>query len=166
MKNVFLMFALCAFQAECFASSAILDLKRIATESEAGKDIEKQIEKLNQDASKDLEELESQIKLLDSKKKKSAEDSRKIEELQVLLYDMVRTKKYQITEAYKKAVAIVDREMKKIIEKICKKDRYKVVINSDAIVYATQECKDITGDVISELNRHCKEVKVEITEQK
>ncbi|MDR1236353.1 MAG: OmpH family outer membrane protein, partial [Holosporaceae bacterium] len=146
-------------------SIAIIDLKKILSESKAGKNIEKQIEKYNNDSKKDLEDLESQLKLLDNKKKKSEEDSRKIEELQVILYEMVRSKKYQIAEAYSKAISVLDKEMRGVIEKICENREIDAVVNGEAVVF-TNKCPDITDEAIKMLDKSCREIKVELTEQK
>jgi Skp family chaperone for outer membrane proteins len=169
MKKLLAIFALFIFQADCKESAlsiAIIDLKRIVSESKAGKSIDKQIEKYNDESKKDLEELESQIKSLDDKKKKSEEDSRKIEELQVILYEMVRTKKYQIAEAYSRAIAVLDQKMKQVVKGICKEDGITIIMNGEAVVFATNECRDVTEKVIKGLDKNCCEIKVEIAEQK
>ncbi|MDR1236000.1 MAG: hypothetical protein LBJ96_03250, partial [Holosporaceae bacterium] len=68
MKKILIIFALFVFQSDCkenenkekqSVSIAIIDLKKILSESKAGKNIEKQIEKYNNDSKKDLEDLES-----------------------------------------------------------------------------------------------------------
>ncbi|MDR2157796.1 MAG: OmpH family outer membrane protein [Holosporaceae bacterium] len=142
---------------------AILDLKKVASESLAGKDIEQQIEAANKEARKDLEDLEHTIKSMESSKKPDY-DARKIEDMQLILYDMVRKKKYQISEAYRRAISILDGEMKKTIEKICAKAGIKLVVNSEAVIYMTKGCKNITNEVIQELNKVCKNVKVDLKE--
>jgi Skp family chaperone for outer membrane proteins len=98
--------------------------------------------------------------------KKSDYDARKIEDMQMILYDMVRSKKYQISEAYSRAVAVLDREMRKVVEKICREKGVKIVVNSEAVVYLSEECSDITQEVIKELDETCKSIKVELKELK
>jgi Skp family chaperone for outer membrane proteins len=167
MKKISIILALFMFQANCEKLEiAVIDLKKIAAESSAGKSIDKQIEKYNQDSKKDLEGLESQIKSLDDKKKKSEEDSRKIEELQIILYEMVRTKKYQIAEAYSRAFSVLDKKMKKIIGEICEKEGIRIVMNGEAVVFMTKDGIDITNMVIEKLNEICSDIKVEIMEHK
>jgi Skp family chaperone for outer membrane proteins len=79
---------------------------------------------------------------------------------------MVRTKKYQISEAYNKAFSVLDEKMKKIINKICKKNDIKIVMNGEAVVYMTKDGMDITNMVIEELDKICSNIKVEIGEHK
>jgi Skp family chaperone for outer membrane proteins len=169
MKFLFIIFGLLYLSevscADSGAAFAVLDLKKVASESAAGKDIEKQIEAANNSSKKDLMDLESKIKSMESNKKTDY-DTRKIEDMQLILYDMVRTKKYQISDAYKRAIAILDDEMRKIIEKICAKKGIKVVMSSEAVVYMTKECANVTDEVIKGLDAVCKSVKVEIKELK
>jgi Skp family chaperone for outer membrane proteins len=140
---------------------AVLDLKKVASESSAGKDIEAQIEAINKESKKDLLDLESKIKSMESNKK-SDYDTRKIEELQIILYDMVRTKKYQISEAYRKAIAVLDLEMRKVIKEITTEKGIQIVMNVEAVVYLVKDGYDITAEVINRLNKVCKSVKVTI----
>jgi Skp family chaperone for outer membrane proteins len=168
MKFLSIAFAFFLFQAECADSAsafASLDLKRVASESEAGKSIEKQIEEINQRSKKDLQDLESKIKSMESDKK-SDYDARKIEDMQMILYDMLRTKKYQISDAYGEAIAILEKEIKKVVEAVCKEKGIKVVVSSEAIVYIDKKCPDIADEVIKRLNNACKSIKVELKENK
>jgi Skp family chaperone for outer membrane proteins len=162
---IFVIFLFFVFRVDCRVV-VVVDLKRVASESKAGMGIEKQIEKYNDESGKDLGEMESQIKLLDAKKEKSAEDSRKIEELQVLLYDMVRSKKYQIAEACNRSFAVLDRKMKEVIRPICEERGIEIVVNSEAVVFMCDKCYDITDEVIEKLNEKCPKVEVVLMEQK
>jgi Skp family chaperone for outer membrane proteins len=164
MKFLSIILIFLFFNSGCADSSAIaiIDLKKVASESEAGKDIEKQIEKLNEEAKNDLQDLEGKIKSMESNKKSSDYDVRKIEDMQLILYDMVRTKKYHISEAYDKAIVALDQKMKKIIEEICQKESIEITLNSDAVVYFGKNPKDITDRVIARLNEVCKSIKVEL----
>ncbi|MCR5224824.1 MAG: OmpH family outer membrane protein [Alphaproteobacteria bacterium] len=142
---------------------AVVDLKKVAAESKAGKDIEKQMKTINNESKSDLLELESQIKSMESSKKTDL-DTRKIEELQVMLYDMVREKKYKISEAYNKAIEKLNENMKSIISNICKKKKIDLVVPQDAVVYSNKNCEDITAEVIKELNKQCPEMSVNYKE--
>jgi Skp family chaperone for outer membrane proteins len=144
---------------------AVLDLKKVASASLAGKNIEAQAEEINTESRKDLLDLESKIKSMESNKK-SDYDARKIEELQIILYDMVRTKKYQISEAYRKAIAVLDLEMRKVINEIIREKGIKIVMNTEAVVYLVSDGYDITAEVIKKLDAICKTVKVEIKDHK
>ncbi|MDR0968287.1 MAG: OmpH family outer membrane protein [Holosporaceae bacterium] len=162
------LFALAAsfflFQAECSPAVSIfaaLDLKKVASECEAGKDIEKQIEEINQESKKDLKDLETQIKSMESNKK-SDYDARKIEDMQMILYDMVRTKKYQISEGYGRAIGVLEKEIKKVVADICKEKGIQIVLNSETIVHMEKNCLDITKETIDRLNKVCKSIKVEL----
>ncbi|MDR2723711.1 MAG: OmpH family outer membrane protein [Holosporaceae bacterium] len=138
---------------------AVVDLKRIATESKAGKSIEAQIEAINNEARKELEAHEARIKAMDTGGK-TGEDVRKIEELQIALYDMVRTRKYRITEAYRKAMSTLETKMKEVIKEICIKKGLKVVLNAEMVVLMFG-VEDITEEVISRLNKVLPNLEVE-----
>ncbi|MDR1561041.1 MAG: OmpH family outer membrane protein [Holosporaceae bacterium] len=143
---------------------AIIDLKKIASETTVGKDIEKQIASFNNESKKDFLDLESKIKSMDSNKK-SDSDARKIEDMQLILYDMVRQKRFQISEAYKTAIASLDREIKKIVKEICRKRGIKMVIASDAVAYNDDtKSTDISDEVIVLVNKSCPSIKVKLKE--
>ena len=146
------------------AKVAVVDLKKVAAESLAGKDIEKQMKAINNESKTDLLDLENQIKSMDNSKKTDL-DTRKIEELQVVLYDMVREKKYTISAAYNQAISHLDKEIKQVVRDICKRKKLSVVIAQDAVIYFdNSDCKDITQETIKELNKRCKSIKVEVKE--
>ncbi|MDR0581139.1 MAG: OmpH family outer membrane protein [Holosporaceae bacterium] len=165
MKIFSLLLVFTSFPAFGHEFFAIVDLKKIAAESLAGKSIEEQIKSINDRAKKDLLDLESKVKGMESNKKADY-DSRKIEDMQLIMYDMVRSKKYQIAEAYRKAVTTLDEETQKIIAKVCKEKGISVVVNAEAVVYAAVESMDITGEVIKELNERLRSVSVEVKEPK
>ncbi len=141
---------------------AIVDLKKIAIESEAGKYIEKKIEEINDESSKDLLDLEMQIKAIDSNKS-SNEDARKIEDMQLSLYETVREKRNQISNAYKKAISELEIEIKKAISHVAKKSGIKIVLAYDAVIYNSDDCVDITEKVIVRLNKTCGKIDVVLT---
>ncbi|MDR2645611.1 MAG: OmpH family outer membrane protein [Holosporaceae bacterium] len=165
MKIFSLLLIFASFSAYSHEFLATVDWKRVAAESLAGKSIEEQIKSINNRAKKDLLDLESKIKEMESNKKADY-DSRKIEDMQLILYDMVRSKKYQIAEAYRKAIATLEEESRKIIAKICKEKGVSVVINAEAVVYVAAESMDITAKVTKELNDRLPSINVEVKESK
>jgi Skp family chaperone for outer membrane proteins len=160
----FLLLIFASFSAYGQGFLAIVDWKRVAAESLAGESIEEQIKSINDSAKKDLLDLELKIKEMESRK--NADDSRKIEDMQVILYDMVRSKKHQIAEAYRKAVAVLEEEARKIIAKVCKGKNISAVVNAEAVVYAAAENMDITTEVTKELNDRLPSIKVEVKDLK
>jgi Skp family chaperone for outer membrane proteins len=126
-------------------------MRKVISESKAAKSIDDQIKKINENSRNDLKDLESQIKSLDSAKK-TDDDSRKIEDMQIMLYDMVRSKKYQISEAHKKAIDVLEGEIKKIIAEICRSKKINMVINKDEMLYYDEGCSDITKEAINKLD--------------
>ena len=142
---------------------AVINLKKIASESLAGKSIESQIANINNKASKDLVEFENSIKKIDSDQK-DRESERKVEDLQVLLYDMTRKKRYQIQSAYKTAIETLEKEIYKAAEQVSQKRGYSLVVISDVIVFKSDDCPDISEETIELLNKNVSEVKVELKE--
>jgi outer membrane protein len=140
-------------------SIAIVDLKKVASTSMAGNGIDKQITEINNASKKDLIELESKIKSMESNKSQDV-DQRKIEDMQLILYDMVSTKKEQISTAYKNAILALEQEINKVIETIAKQEGIRIVLTADAVIYSSNDCIDITQKVIEEVNKNCKEIKV------
>jgi Skp family chaperone for outer membrane proteins len=144
---------------KAYGTIAVIDLKKVAIKSEAGKYIEKRIAEINDLSKKDLLDLETKIKSMDTVKA-SETDTRKIEDMQLILYDMVRTKRYQISEAYKKAITILESEIKKAVSYVAEQKGIRVVLASDAVIYRNNDCADITSQVITRVNDICREVSV------
>ncbi|MDR2794839.1 MAG: OmpH family outer membrane protein [Holosporaceae bacterium] len=142
---------------------ALIDLKKVASRCKAGKNIEKQMVEINNQSKTAPLELEDKIKSMEQDKS-SDFDNRKIEEMQLILYDMVRTKRYQINEAYKQAISKLESLIKDTVKAISICDGIGTVIELDAVVYASDHCRDITEDVINELDAHCQSIKVEVKE--
>jgi Skp family chaperone for outer membrane proteins len=133
------------------SSVGVVDMNRVARESSAGKSIEEQIQAANDNAAKELEELEDRIKDMEAAKK-TAEDARKIEDMLVSLYEKVRNKKYQISSAYRRAIEELNRETKKVIKKICVYRKLRMLVTTEAVVYREDEYPDITEEIIRELD--------------
>ena len=144
---------------------AIVNLKEIAQKSEAGRGIDDQIAEINNKEKRDLLEFEDNIKQMDSNARTSA-DERKVEDLQVILYDMTRTKRFQIQEAYKVAVKVLEKEIHEIIREIADEKGYSFVIIDDVVVSNTSKCPNITQEAIDRLNLRVDRIKVDISKIK
>ena len=143
---------------------AIINLKDVARNSEAGQSIDKQIEEIHNKSKEDLVELENSIKKMDSDVKTDS-DERKIEDLQVILYDMTRKKRYQIQAAYKSAIEVLEEEINKVIKEIAEEKGYSLIVLSEAVVYNNFECQDITEEAIERLNNKIPKIKVNISQK-
>lgn len=146
------------------ARVAIISLKDIAKRSKAGQSIDDQIEDINNKSKKDLLELEDSIKKMDSDAKSSS-DERKIEDLQVILYDMTKEKRYQIQSAYRSAIEVLEEEIHKVVKEIADEKGYSLVIFSDVVVYNASGCPDITEEAILRLDNRIPEIKVDMNKK-
>ena len=140
---------------------AVIDLKRIAAESKAGSSIEERITEINESAKKDLQELESKMKTMENNKL-SEDDTRKLEDTQFVLHDMVNAKRSQISDAYKKAVYELELGINKSIEQISTQHNISIVLPTDAVVFVGSHCYDITDDVIKIIDETCPHISVEV----
>ncbi|MDR3151302.1 MAG: OmpH family outer membrane protein [Holosporaceae bacterium] len=167
----FAIFSLCV----CFPSNAlknsnikarvaVVDLKKVASRCKAGKDIEKQIVDINSKSKKDFEDLENKIKSREYVNSKSSdEDSRKTDEMRLVLYDMVRSERYKISSAYNKAISALDSEIKKNIKEVCESKGIALAVATDAVVYYdTEDCTDITDEVINKIDETSTSIGVDI----
>ncbi len=143
---------------------AVVSLKDIAKRSKAGQSVDDQIEEINNKSKKDLLELEDSIKKMDSAVKTSS-DERKIEDLQVVLYDMTKEKRYQIQVAYRSAIEALEEEIRKVVKEIADENGYSLIILSDEVVYKAPECPDITEEAIRRLDSRVPSIKVDITKR-
>lgn len=142
---------------------AVLDLKKVAAKSKAGEGIEEQAAAQNNTSKRELIDLENKIKSMESNKL-SGLDPRKIEELQLLLYDMVKEKRFQISEAYRKAIEALESIIKEVVKEICSEKHIDIVITNEAVIYCDENCIDITEEVIRRLDEHCKEIVLKVEE--
>ncbi|GHU16862.1 hypothetical protein FACS189472_02870 [Alphaproteobacteria bacterium] len=143
-------------------SFAVVRIEKVASRCKAGIDIEKQTTEISDQSKKgNFEELEEKIKSMEQNKT-SDFDNEKIEELRLTLYEMVRTRRQQIRDAYKKALSELEDVIRNVIKSIAVRDSIGVVITSQVVLYA--DCRDITEDVIKEVDNVCKTIKVEIKE--
>ncbi len=138
---------------------AVVSLKDVAQRSSAGKSIDSQIAEINNKSKEDLLELENNIKKMDSDAKTSS-DERKIEDLQVILYDMTKEKRYQIQSACRKAIEVLEEEIQRVVKEISDEKGYSLVLASEAVVHKVLECPDITEDAIKRLDDRVPMIKV------
>jgi Skp family chaperone for outer membrane proteins len=133
---------------------AVVDLKKVAGQCGAGKGIEKQIVEANGRSTKELEELENKIKSREHGDNKSSEEnSRKIDEMRLDLYELVRLERCKISDAYNRAIVALESEIKKAVKDICKNKGIDLVMAIDAVVYYDAEkCLDITNEVVDKMD--------------
>lgn len=143
---------------------AIISLGDVAKNSKAGQSIDKQIEEINNKSKEDLLELENSIKKMDSDAKTSSDET-KVGDLQVILYDMVKEKRYQIQAAYRSAIGILNEEIHRVVKEIADERGYSLVVPSDAVVYSSSECPDITEEVTKRLDNEISKIKVDMTKK-
>lgn len=140
-------------------SVAMIDLKKVAAESQAGKGIEMQVANKNGKSKKELVDLEEKIKSMEANKL-SGSDPRKVEELQLILYDMVKERSFQISEAYHKAIEALEVIIREAIKEIVDERKIDVVLASDAVVFSGQNCVDITNETIKRVDMKCKYIEL------
>lgn len=140
-------------------SIAVIDLKKVAAESQAGKGIEIQVANKNNQSKKDLVDLEDKIKSMEANKL-SGSDPRKVEELQLILYDMVKERRFQISEAYRKAISALETIIQESIKEIVDERKIDVVLAADAVVFSEKNCADITNETIKRVDMKCKYIEL------
>ena len=143
---------------------AIIRLNDVARNSSAGRSIDEQIEEIHNKSKEDLLELENSIKKMSSDAKTSS-DERKVDDLQAILYNMTREKRYQIQVAYKSAIGVLEKEIRKIVEEIAEEKGYSLIVPSDAVVYSNSECPDVTEEAIKRLDNRVPEIKVDMSKK-
>ncbi|MBQ7673967.1 MAG: OmpH family outer membrane protein [Alphaproteobacteria bacterium] len=140
---------------------AIVDLKKVASESKAGRGIDQQVAEKNKESKKELTDLETKIESMESNKL-SGSDPRKVEELQLILYDMVKERRFQISEAYRAAIATLETIIKDAIKEITIEMGIDIVLASDAVVFSAENCKDITNEVIKKVDLKCDHIDLNV----
>lgn len=138
---------------------AVVDLRKIVLESEAGKGIEKQIAEINEASKKELQEVESKMKSMD---KLSETDSQKVMDMQVALYEMVKKRRNQISEAYKNAVLELENAVNDVLKQVAEQDDIYLIINLEAVAYVNSYCRDVTNEVIQKINDTHPHIQVKI----
>ena len=153
------MFACPAFAAD-IAKIGVVDFQRILTESEAGKDIQAQLQKKGREMETDIRELGNEIETLREKlnqesmvmsRKKREEKQR---ELDIKKYDFQsKQKQYQsqLRELENKLLEKLQTEVFSLAEKIGKKEGYLLIIEKSAAIYYPSSI-DITDRLIERYN--------------
>ena len=143
---------------------AIISLDDVARNSKAGRSIDEQIEEIQNKSKEDLLELENSIKKMSSDAKTSS-DERKVDDLQAILYNMTREKRYQIQVAYKSAVGVLEKEIRKVVDEIAKEKGYSLIVLSAAVYFSNSACPDITEEAIKRLDNRVPEIKVDMSKR-
>lgn len=142
----------------------IVDKRKVASASKAGKSIEQQVADENNHSKKELGDLESKIKSMESNKTTRV-DTEKIENLQLILYDMVNERKSKIAVAYEHAISELEKAIDGVIQGICEESKIDVVITAEAVVFKGANCEDITAETIKRLDQKCEYIKLVIDEK-
>ena len=144
---------------------AVIDMDEIFMQSSAGRSIQEQIEQININEKKDLIKLEEKIKQKDLKNRSpNEEEARKLEEMQVILYDMTRKKRYKIQQAYQNAIKLLEKCVQSCISKIAMKKKVKMVLPVTVFVYYTDNVQNITSEVLCAVNNEMPDIKVKLEE--
>ena len=142
---------------------AIIDIDEIFSKSSAGQGINEQIECINNSEKSDLIELEEKIKQREkTNRSPNEEEARKIEEMQVALYDMTRKRRYRIQKAYQDAMKKLERCVQDCISQVVERENIKIVLPIGAVIYHSNDVINITYDVLQLVNETMATVKVEL----
>ena len=147
----------------------VLDRAAIMQFSKAGQDIAKQMQTYSAQAKSDLQSrgraleseeknLQQQVAILapDVKAKKIADFNAKQQALQ----GEVAKKDEQMRYAYALARQQMETKLGPILQGLVKSHGANMVLDKQAVVFATQSGFDITGDAINQLNQQLPTVKV------
>ena len=144
---------------------AVISLKDVAKNSKAGRSIDDQLEEINNKSKEDLLGLENSIKKMDSDAKTSS-DERKVDDLQAILYDMTKKKRYEIQSAFRSAIGVLEEEIHKVVKEIANDKGYSLIISSDAVFYSnSSECPDVTEEAIRRLDDRIPMIKVDMSKK-
>lgn len=135
---------------------AVVKMRDVAGNSLAGKGIDEQLRKINEAAKARLLPLEEKAKKASENMKT---DEVRMEEIQAALYDTIRTERYRISDAADRAIEQLREAMKKAIASVAGREKC-VVFDSEAVLFG--DVKDITNDVVAELNKICPKVEVKL----
>lgn len=136
-------------------SFVVVRMKDVATNCLAGKDIDEQLKKINESAKARLMPLEERAKKVTENVNV---DEVRTAEIHAALYDTIRTERYQISDAADRAIEKLRENMKRAIANIAKRCNY-VVFDNEAILFG-ENVKDITDNVVEELNVICPHIEV------
>ncbi|MDR3155861.1 MAG: OmpH family outer membrane protein [Holosporaceae bacterium] len=144
---------------------AIVDIKEVASKSMAGKSIEKQLIEINNKSEKVFSDLEARVKKMESQQT-SPENTRKTEDMNAVLYELVRDRRLQISMIYKEAIVTLRENIKKAIAEVSQNENIKLVMDSEAIIYHAADFLDITKDVIKAMNKMCSEISMKLKKKR
>ena len=142
---------------------AVIDIDEIFAKSAAGQGINEQIESINNSEKSDLIELEEKIRQKEKTNRTPNEaEARKIEEMQVALYDMTRKRRYRIQQAYQDAMKKLEKCVQDCISKVVERENIKIVLPINVVIYHSNDVINITYDVLQLVNENMSTVKVEL----
>ncbi|MBQ3565524.1 MAG: OmpH family outer membrane protein [Alphaproteobacteria bacterium] len=142
---------------------AVIDLKKVAKDSKAGQDIQRQIKQLQDKARENLTSFEKKVKEIDSKSDQSLESRQRVEDLSVAMYKMTRDERTRLQNLEQSAIEKMNIEVEEIIKDVIKEKNIALVITNDAVVQKSPKCMDITKIVIKRLDEQMPKVDI-ITE--
>jgi len=165
----FLLAATAAYADPPQPKIVVLDRAAIMTFSKAGQDIAKQIQAYSTQAKADLQNqgraleteertLQQQVAILapDLKAKKLADFQAREQALQA----EVQKKDEQLRGAFAIARQTMEGKLGPILQQLVKERGANLVLDKQAVVFATQGGFDITGDAINQLNQQLPTLKV------
>lgn len=130
---------------------AVINLKKVISNCEAGKDIEKQLDNMNETEKSVLLDLENKIKKMNSDTSSGLKNNENVESLQIQLYELVRTKKSEIAEAQQEAFDKLLKIIEGVVEAFAK-EKNLTVFHSEA-VFCSNCAVDITEEIIKRVNK-------------
>lgn len=140
---------------------AVINIKKVISNCEAGKDIEKQLDNMNETEKNVLLDLENKIKKMNSNSSSDLKDNENVESLQIKLYELVRTAKSKIAEAHQAAIEKLLKIIKEETAQIAKQEKL-VVLLSDA-VFCDNYSEDITEKVIKNVDKRTKNKPIQVS---
>lgn len=176
-QNLFRLFAflaiVVAFNAPTFAyaqtSIAVVDVQSLLSQSDASKDIQKQVkarrDKLQAEFSKYEKELRDNEKsIIEDRANMSAEEFAKkregFEKDIISKQKIVQDKKSKLESGVTKATTTVRGEIAKIVASIADDRGYDVVLTRQSVVIVSKET-DITAEVMEKLNKSLPKLKLD-----
>lgn len=155
-----IMFAAVSASAADVAKIGIIDFQKVLRESEAGKSVQKQIQKEGQEMEADLKELAGEIEELNKQlsrdsmvmdKDKRREKQQELENKKNNFQSKRQEYQSRFREMESEQVGKLQGEIFSIAEEIGKEEGYLLIIERSAAVYYPDSI-DITGRLIKEYN--------------
>jgi outer membrane protein len=155
----------CSCTSDASAKVGYIDLKRLVTESNMGREARKQIQALSQEKEKAAFEKLQKIKQLKSELEEQntslteTEKRDKLQQLQNHNKDYKRfiaDSKEEIAQKDRDLVALILKHAEPIIKTLSKKDGYTLIIKDPNVLGYLDPEVDITDDVLKRLNAQTK----------